>query len=201
LLGLVSLRTFGCVLSSPAPTPAPGPGRDDATWFDQEVQPHGPALRSFLQRRFPSLSEVDDVVQQSLLKTLDAGRKGKLVSVKGFLFRVAINSTLSLFRRRKFISDTPVNEMRSLRVVEENIDVVETVCTRDELALVAEAVAQLPERCRHIVTLRVLHGLEYPAIAQQLGVSVSTVRVQVARGMAKCAEFLKSRGVVPETKR
>lgn len=184
----------------PSPTPAPHGGRDEARWFDEHVQSHGPALRSFLQRRFPSLSEVDDVVQDSLLKTLDAGRQGRLVSVKGFLFRVAINSTLSLFRRRKYLSPTPVNELPALSVVDEHTDVVETVCTRDELALVAAAVAQLPERCRQIVTLRVLHGLDYPAIAERLGLSVSTVRVQVARGMIKCAQFVQRRGGVTETK-
>jgi RNA polymerase sigma factor (sigma-70 family) len=170
--------------------------RDDSQWYDQEVQPHASTLRSFLRRRYPSLSEVDDVVQESLLKTLLAGRKGKLVSVKGFLFTVAINSTLSLFRRRKFISDTPAGETTALRVLEDGADVVETVCAYDELAVIADAIAQLPERCRQIVTLRLIHGLEYIAIARQLGVSVSTVRVQVARGMARCAEFLRERGII-----
>ena len=165
------------------------------------MQPHASTLRSFLRRRYPSLSEVDDVVQESLLKTLLAGRKGKLVSVKGFLFTVAVNSTLSLFRRRKFISDTPVSETTALHVLEDGTDVVESVCAEDELAVIADAIAQLPERCRQIVTLRLIHGLEYLAIARQLGVSVSTVRVQVARGMAKCAAFLRERGVIEGKKR
>ena len=153
-------------------------------------------LRAFLRRRFPSLSEVDDVVQESLLKTFLAGRKGKLVSVKGFLFTVGVNSALSLFRRRKFISNAPVNEIPALRVMEDDADVFETVCARDELLVMAEAIAQLPDQCRKIVTLRVVHGLEYPAIAHQLGLSESTVRVQIARGMAKCSRFLQERGIV-----
>ncbi len=180
---------------------APVPAKEDSQWFDQEVQPHATTLRAFLRRRYPSLSEVDDVVQESLLKTFLAGQKGKLTSVKGFLFTVAVNSTLSLFRRRKFVSNTPVNETTALRVLEDDANVIETVCAQDELAVVAEAVALLPDRCRHIVTLRLIHGLEYLTIAQQLGVSVSTVRVQVARGMTKCSEFLRERGIIEETKR
>jgi RNA polymerase sigma-70 factor (ECF subfamily) len=150
-------------------------------------------LRAFLRRRFPSLSEVDDVVQESLLKTFLAARKGKLVSIRGFLFTVAVNSALSFFRHRKFISNTPVNEIPALRVMEDNADVFETVCARDELRVMAEAIAELPDQCRKIVTLRVVHGLEYPAIARQLGLSESTVRVQIARGMAKCSRFLQER--------
>ncbi|MGH7944496.1 MAG: RNA polymerase sigma factor [Opitutaceae bacterium] len=133
--------------------------------------------------------------------TLIARRKGKLVSVKGFLFTVAINSSLSLFRRRKFISNTPVDELPALRVLEDDANVVETVCAQDELAVVAEAVALLPDRCRQIVTLRLIHGLEYLVIARQPGVSVSTVRVQVVSGMTKCSEFLRKRGVIAETRR
>jgi RNA polymerase sigma factor (sigma-70 family) len=197
LLSLLSPR-----VSIPPPEPAPNAvGRDDSKWFNREVQPHASTLRSFLTRRYPSLSEVDDVVQESLLKTLLAGRKGKLVSTKGFLFTVAINSTLSLFRRRKFISDTPVSETTALHILEDGTDIVETVCAEDELAVIADAVAQLPERCRQIVTLGLIHGLEYHAIARQLGVSESTVRVQVARGIARCADFLGQRGVVDRKRR
>jgi RNA polymerase sigma factor (sigma-70 family) len=177
---------------SPAPGPAPPP-QDNPRWFDDNVQPHAVPLRAFLRRRFPSLSEVDDVVQDSLLKTFLAAQKGKLVSVKGFLFTVAVNSAVSLFRRRKFISDTPVNEIPALCVMEDNADVFETVCARDELLIMAEAIAELPDQCRKIVTLRVVQGLEYPAIARQLGLSESTVRVQIARGMAKCSRFLQER--------
>jgi RNA polymerase sigma factor (sigma-70 family) len=77
--------------------------------------------------------------------------------------------------------------------MEDNADVFETVCARDELLVMAEAIARLPDQCRKIVTLRVVHGLEYPAIARQLGLSESTVRVQIARGMAKCSRFLQER--------
>lgn len=133
------------------------------------------------------------MVQDSLLKTLLAARKGKLVSIKGFLFTVAVNSALSLFRHRKFISSSPVNEIPGLHVMEDDADVFETVCARDELLIMAKAIAQLPDQCRKIVTLRVVHGLEYAAIAHELGLSESTVRVQIARGMAKCARFLQER--------
>jgi RNA polymerase sigma-70 factor (ECF subfamily) len=133
------------------------------------------------------------MVQESLLNTFLAAQKGRLVSVKGFLFAVAVNSAFSRFRRRKFISSTPVNEIPALRVMEDDVEVFETVCARDELLIMAEAIAQLPDQCRKTVTLRVVHGLEYPAIARELELSESTVRVQIARGMAKCARFLQER--------
>lgn len=169
----------------------------EARWFAEEVKPHEPALRAFLQRKFPAMADVDDVVQESFLKTFLAWQKGRLTSVRGFLFTVAGNTTLSFFRKRKFISDTPVSELPALRVIEDDSDVSETVCNQEELTLVAEAIAALPGRCREVAVLRLLHGRECCDIADQLGISEQTVRVQLSRAMKKCSAYFLDRGLVP----
>ena len=46
--------------------------------------------------------------------------------------------------------------------------------------------------------LRITEGLDYDVIAQRLGLSESTVRVQMARGMKKCSAFLRAMGVLGE---
>ena len=61
--------------------------------------------------------------------------------------------------------------------------------------LATEALKALPERCRTIVILRSFHGYSYREIAAQLGVAEETVRVQMARGIKKCAQFLRERGM------
>lgn len=184
-----------CV-NSHSTTPQASSELDETRWFAREVQPHEPALRAYLRRRFPSLSDVDDVVQDSLLKAFLARRLGKLTAARGFLFHVARNSVISLFRRRKFTSPEPVNETAGLRVLQDDADVVESVCCADEVELVAEAIADLPARCREVVALRLLRGMDTTAIARELGISEATVRVQVARGMRKCTDFLRARGII-----
>ena len=184
---------------SPPPTsPEPSTGVDQARWFAEELRPHEPALRAYLHRRYPGVSDVDDFVQESFLKALRARKAGRLTSVRGFLFQVAHNAAVSFFRKRKFISSTPVNELGELRVLESDANVVEAVCTRDELELVAATIVELPSRCHEIVRLRLLHGMDYREIAQRLSLSEATVRVQIARGMKKCSELLHSRGIRPE---
>lgn len=39
---------------------------DDARWFVAEVQPHETVRRAWLQARFASLRDIDDVVQENL---------------------------------------------------------------------------------------------------------------------------------------
>lgn len=181
--------------SRSASLPSSSVDQADARWFSEEVRPHEPALRAWLQSRFPDLSEVDDIVQESYLRVLRARRNGPIASAKNYLFAVARNAALAVFRRRKFSAAEPVNELEASCILGETNDVAETVSTRQEFVLAIEAIGALPARCREIVVLRTVHGLAHKEIALQLGLSEQTVRVQVARGMKKCAEFLRQRGV------
>jgi DNA-directed RNA polymerase specialized sigma24 family protein len=45
------------------------------------------------------------------------------------------------------------------------------------------------------VILRKLQGLSQQDIATQLGISVNTVEVQLVRGMKRCDDYLKERGI------
>jgi RNA polymerase sigma-70 factor (ECF subfamily) len=186
--------------SSPIPQPNAAPALAEARdrWFAEEVQPHEPALRAYLRRRYPTMGDIDDVVQESFLKAFLAWQRGRLTSVRGFLFTVAGNLTVSLFRRRKFIAPVPVNEMTALRVVKDDADVVENLCTREELALIAGAVAALPVRCRQVAAMRLFDGRDCRDIAGELGISEATVRVQLARAMKKCAQYCRDRGLFEE---
>ncbi|MEO6244998.1 MAG: sigma-70 family RNA polymerase sigma factor [Opitutaceae bacterium] len=171
------------------------PQSDQARWFADEVQPHEPLLRAYLQKQFPALSDVDDVVQESHLRLVKAHRLGQIESVKSYLFAIARNVVIGAFRRSRRLAEFPVDEMPAFGVLDETADVAETASVSQEFALATEAIDRLPARCREIVILRALHGCSHQQIAARLGLSDQTVRVQVARGMKKCAQFLRQHGV------
>jgi RNA polymerase sigma-70 factor (ECF subfamily) len=168
---------------------------EQARWFAEEVSPHEPALRAWLQKQYPNLSDVDDVVQESFLRLLSAREKTCIGCVRAYLFAIARNAALGVFRKQKIFSDVTIDELETSCILEGSTDVVETASTHQEFAFAIEAIDALPSRCREIVILRAVQGLPYQEIAQRLGLSVQTVRVQVARGMKKCAEFLRERGI------
>ncbi len=170
------------------------PGAEQARWFAEEVQPHEPALRAWLRRQFPGLGDVDDVVQESYLNLLQQRPVGRIAFAKSYLFAVARHAVLKGFRRRRLYSDVPVNDLPEWQLLDGGVGVNEAVNVRQQDDLMAAAIAQLPGRCREIVKLRVVHGLSYAAIAAQLALSESTVRVQTARGVKKCARFLREAG-------
>lgn len=152
-------------------------------------------LRAYLRKKFPNLSDVDDVVQESYLRLLRARVGGSLRSARGFLFTAARNTALDVFRRRRTAAVEDIVEIDQLPVLEDRDGVVETVSREQELDLLAEAIESLPPRCRQVLKLRKIYGLSHKEIAARLGISERTVNVQVGQGVRRCAEYLQARGM------
>jgi len=177
------------------------PGSEESRWFTEEVQPHEPAVRAYLRRRFPGVTDVDELIQESYLRLLRARHTAPIASAKAYLFATARHLALALFRRPRIFSSVAVTDLPASRIIQEGADVIEQVSTTEEIALLLDAIDALPNRCREIFILRKLHGLSQKEIARKLGLSDQTVQVQVARGAKKCAHFLRRHGVTSRSKR
>lgn len=164
-------------------------------WFAEEVQPHESKLRAWLQARFPSLTDTDDLVQESYIRLLRARQSGQVLNAKNYLFATARHAAIDLVRRDKVISFEHVGEFDRLPVLEERPDASETAIRNEEIGILREAMHALPTRCRQVFTLRKLYGLSHKEIAARLQVSEKTVEEQVNRAMRRCAAFLRSRGL------
>lgn len=160
-----------------------------------EVQPHDASLKSYLRHSFPSVRDVEDVVQESYLRLLETRATAGIRSARAFLFSVAKRLAIDVIRReRRQARHTVPDVPQALDVPAPGADVAERVSRDEEIALLAAAIHALPQACRRIMILRKLDGLSHAEIAARLGISVSTVEVQIGRGMEKCAQFLRQRG-------
>jgi RNA polymerase sigma factor (sigma-70 family) len=180
-------------------SPPPNPHAhaiDDARWFAEEVQPYEPALRAYLHGRFPSLPDQDDIVQDTYARLLRARASGTIRHPKAFLFTTARNSALDFFRRKRTVALDDITHFDESSVLVDRPDVVAQVSREQELDILAEAVRALPDRCRQVIMLRYLDGLAYKEIAVQLNISTETVKTQLAKGMRRCAEFFRERGLL-----
>ena len=171
------------------------PPADQSRWFEDEVRPHESALRSYLRTLFPSLPDIDDLVQESYARLLRAKEAGKVRYVKAFLFAIARNAALDFCRRRQVVSIEAIGDLTDLTVIDDRPDAAEIVNKQQELELLAAAVRSLPERCRQVLTLRLLYGLSHKEIAARLAISDLTVKAQLAKGMRRCAAYFKAQGL------
>jgi RNA polymerase sigma factor (sigma-70 family) len=181
------------------PLAEPNPPDLDA-WYRENVVVHERALRAYLRRAFPIVTDPDNLVQETFTRVLQARRAGAIENVRGYLFTTARHLALALMRRRKIISFESIAEIEALDISIDEPGVPEKVGLKLEIEILTQAIQSLPERCRAVLTLRKIEGLAQREIAARLGISENTVEVQVANGMRRCAEYLRQRGVLPPRK-
>ena len=98
---------------------------EQSRWFAEEVQPHEPALRAYLTGSFPTLLDIDDLVQDAYARLLNARNAGTVSHPKAYLFATARNAALDLFRRRKIVSIEALADIEQLSVLEDGPDAAE----------------------------------------------------------------------------
>jgi RNA polymerase sigma-70 factor (ECF subfamily) len=173
----------------------PPPDLEITRWFAKEVHPHEPALRSYLRSHFPTLRDIDDLVQETYMRVVHARNAGRVAETRPYLFSTARNAAIDLCRRNRIVAFEPIAETNRPFVVEAGADAAETLNHDQELALLSDAFRALPDRCRQVLTLRKLHCLSHRAIAEKLGISENTVSAQITIGVYRVREYLVARGV------
>jgi RNA polymerase sigma factor (sigma-70 family) len=173
------------------------PPTEQARWFCEHVQPHEPALRAYLSKRFPTGCDHDDLVQETYARVLRLKEPGRLAYPKAFLFTTARNAAIDLFRRRRGVRLEPVEVCEETAALDEAPGLVESLDRQQQLEALIEALAGLPERCREVMMLRHLDGFALKEIAAHLDLSMSTVKEHLTKGLRACARHFEDRGFVP----
>jgi RNA polymerase sigma-70 factor (ECF subfamily) len=171
---------------------------ESSRWFEECIQPHERDLRAYLRGRFPSLTDIDDLIQETYARLLRARMNGQLREVRPYLFATARNAAVDLCRRGRQTRTEQLGNFDALSVVEQEPNAAEILSHNQEIDLLHEAIRALPERCRQVLTLRRFHGLSHREIAGRLGIAEKTVDAQLCIGVFRCREFLAARGVSRE---
>jgi RNA polymerase sigma factor (sigma-70 family) len=172
----------------------PPPDPEISRWFAEEVQPHEAALRAWLRSRFPTLTDADDLVQESYSRLLRARETGSIACAKAFLFVTARNLALNRLRHLRHERPEGVTELDASGVLDSGVAIPESVARAEDLQLLIHAIQSLPDRCRQIMTLRKIYGLSQKEVAARLGISEHTVEAQGAIGLRKCIEYFRRHG-------
>jgi RNA polymerase sigma factor (sigma-70 family) len=168
-------------------------------WFADEILPHEAKLRGWLHARFPSLSDIDDLVQEAYTRLLKARASGSIACARGFLFVTARNLALNRLRHVRIERPPEAAEIDILSVADDQEPVYDAIAGAEDLQLLIQAIQSLPNRCRRVVTLRKIYGLSQKEVANTLGISEHTVEVQGGIGIRKCTEFFRRHGHHPRS--
>lgn len=184
------------VSSPPTPSDRSANADESATlWFAQEVEPHASSLKAYLRGSFPSVRDLDDVVQESYLRIWKARSSHPIDSARAFLFTIARRLAIRTVRKDRAAPLEFTGDALFSRAIDESPNPAEALNYREKVALLAEALIVLPPRCRDVVVLRKLQRRSQREVADRLGLSERTVENQLARGIRRCERFFRARGV------
>ena len=150
--------------------------------ISQAVERDQPRLRSFIRKHVADTGEAEDILQDVFYELLEAYRLMKPVEhVTAWLFRVARNRMVDLFRRKKPTSlNNPVS-------VEEDGDTLEDLLPSADagpeatyarslmLDALEEALEELPQAQREVFVAHELMGQSFKEMSAETGLSVNTL--------------------------
>lgn len=137
-------------------------------------------LRHFLQTRVHNPADVDDLLQDILIKSYQRlGTIQQPSKVQAWLFQIARNTLIDYYRRpRPNRADVDITHLHQF-----NDKVEDYEQTRQELArCIRPLIDKLPDKYREAVDLVDLQGKSQKVLAAELGLSHSAVKSRVQRG-------------------
>jgi RNA polymerase sigma-70 factor (ECF subfamily) len=135
--------------------------------------------------------EIEDIVQETFLRCYEACRTTPIRHPRAFMLTTARNLALNhsaraenrLASRIAYFDETTVP-------IFAHHDWRDEAEAEEEFRLLCRAVQSLPLQCRRAFILKKVYGLSRREIAQEMGISESTVQKHVGKGVLLCAEYL-----------
>ena len=143
----------------------------DARTFAHASEEYAARLYTVAHRLLGNRADAEDAVQRALLKAFEARESyAPRWALSTWLYRVLTNVCIDELRRRRRVPPEPLPSRRAGTQVD-RVDLT-------------RALATVPREARVLLALHYVNGLSYRELAAILGISVNTVKSQLARGKA-----------------
>jgi len=154
------------------------------------LEQQGP-LKAFISRFIRRPQDIDDIAQETFIRAFRAEKTAEIQHPKAYIYRVARNLAFETLKKKSnqltsYIEDScDQNLLQSDENIEDNMVVIE------RLERVKVAIVEMPPQCQRVFIMHKVYGFKYKEIAQQLGISVSTVEKHIMTGLKKCRQSVK----------
>lgn len=156
----------------------PTPKRDFDALYRTTVAP----LRRYLSRLLGNSTEAQDVAHDAYVRVFPVISQQPTERPEALLYVTARRLAINRLKRRS-ISPVGTEALNLDTAASATPGVAQQVMARQELNLLEQAIAELPEGCRTVLLLRKVELLSHKEIGERLGIAVSTVEKQHARAL------------------
>jgi len=190
------MRPLAAAISHPEFAAAETPAMDEESFrlfYKRTARP----LRAYLAAALHNRSLVDDLLQESFLRFLQAQVPAEDEHRKNYLFRIATNLMRDHFRRAKAVP--PLGEAVSFartrttgteRPVRYGEQLDDDVARREDMRRIME---QLNPKQRELLWLAYVEQFSHGEIAGMVGAKTESIRPMLARARESLAELLRKR--------
>ena len=108
-------------------------------------------LKRYLNRILKRPEDVEDIVQETFVRVLEAGSKGEIHYLQAYLFRTAHNLALNSLARKSNLLEDYIEDFPEFEVLLDDSSLENTVASQQRFELFCQAAASLPEQCRQVL--------------------------------------------------
>ncbi|TQV66980.1 RNA polymerase sigma factor [Exilibacterium tricleocarpae] len=151
---------------------------------------HESFLKRYLSRFLSRTQDIEDVVQETYLKSYMAEKKREIHSPKAFLFRVARNAALKELTKKSRQIVNYIEDNNTPEPMSDEDSVEDLTLAKQKLGLFCQSALEMTPRCRRVFLMAKVYGFSYKEISAQMDISVSAVEKQVAKGLEICSNYM-----------
>lgn len=148
------------------------------------------SLRRYLIGILGNAEDAADCLQATFAILQEKGAACAPGARKAWLFRVASNEALKLFRNQR--RDATTNNEHAHEQSESTIDTpVTDAIRREQIERTRAAIAKMPDELRAVVMLRMNEGLKFREIAERLDIPLGTALARMQAALKQLETILK----------
>lgn len=152
---------------------------------------HGEAIYNYLRFQLVAPDEAEDLTAETFLRAVRSADRfdPARASAQTWLLTIARNVLIDHIRSVRTRRHVGLDELRDLAVDAPSPE--ERMLRREAVAGVLEAMAQLSQEDREVLSLRFGGDLDIPEIAALMGLKAGTVRTRLWRALERLRERMK----------
>ena len=145
-------------------------------------------------------AQAEDATQESFIKAFQALNRFRGISFRGWLLKIVTNSAYDLIRRAQrhptqalYPEDENGEEVESAAWLVDHTSDVQNIVEEYELSKqIYQAIDELPDVFRSVLTVIDINGIDYTEAAEILGIPIGTVKSRLARARLQMQGKLSS---------
>ena len=156
------------------------------TEYNKSVDLFSDNIYRFALKKVKDVNTANDIVQDTYLRLWQHVKEVDFERVKSYLFRIANNLIIDLYRKSKYIGEL-VNDELNLSYSTSGFSDI-----KEHLDIALNTLSQIQKT---VILLRDYEGYSYDEIGEITGLTESQVKVYIYRGRKKLKDYLIKTGI------